>query len=174
MFRDSQLRSRDRGTGLDAECDDPDWTHAERGEDQREAGTERAVRFSGIQLRTTSHADEWSRVSRGESVEEEHFQVAAESGRCAGALARGTVDRGTGSPESRVARVVELLRLWDAADGLSSGRLVRLQWRSVFSAAPTQGAHPRQHSLLGCSCIREVGRAAIAGCAPWAPSVSLR
>ena len=31
------------GTGLDAEYDDPDRTHAERGEDQHQAGTERAV-----------------------------------------------------------------------------------------------------------------------------------
>jgi hypothetical protein len=68
--------------------------------------------------------------------------------------------------------ILDLVR--DAADGLSSGRLVRLQRRSVFSAAPTQGTLPRPHSLLGCSCNRDVGCAAIAGCAHWAPSVSLR
>src|SRR5260370_10029786 len=104
-----------------------------------------------MQLRTTSSSEEWSRVSRGESVEEERFQVAAESGRSAGAPDRGTVDRGAGSPESRVARVAELLRLRDAADVLARGRPVRLPSGSGFSPAPTQGALPRHHSLLGCS-----------------------
>jgi len=32
-----------RGAELDAECDDTDWTHAERNENQHQGGTHRAV-----------------------------------------------------------------------------------------------------------------------------------
>ena len=89
--------------------------------------------FLGYTLRAASSSEGWSCVSGGESVEEERFQAAAESGRPAGAPERGTVDRGARSPESHVARVVELLRLRDAADGVSSGRSLRLRARSVLS-----------------------------------------
>ena len=81
-------------------------------------------------------------------------------GDLAGALARVTVDRGvTGSPESHAAWVVELLRVRDADEGLSSGRPVRLPRRSGFLTAPAQGGFLRHDSPLGCSCIRDIGRA---------------
>jgi hypothetical protein len=66
------------------------------------------------------------------------------------------------------------VRLRDAADGLSSCRPLRLRARSVVPPASPQVVIWRLHHLLGCDCVREVGRAAVARCSPWATSVSLR
>src|SRR6266404_5354942 len=168
----SQSRLRGRGTELDAECDDPDWTYAERSEDQHQAGTERAFRLSGIHLRADSSSEGWSCVSGGESVEEERFPVAAESGRPAGEPERGPVDRRARSPESYLARVVELLWLRDPVDGVSSGRSLRLRASQEFPEAPPQGGVAGRLQFLGCDCVREVGGATAPRCTSGAASVS--
>jgi hypothetical protein len=65
----------------------------------------------------------------GESVEEERFQAAAESGRPAGAPECGTVAGSAKSAQQDSAGLVELLRLRNAAYGLSSGRTLHLRAR---------------------------------------------
>src|SRR5713226_5510872 len=162
-----------RGAELDAECDDPDWTHAERSEDQHQAGTERAFRLSGIYVLAASSSEGWSCVSGGKSVEEERFPAAAESGRPAGAAQRRTVAGGTRLPQSHFAGVVELLWLRDAADGLSSGRSLRPRARASLPAAPPQGVIAGRHQFLERDCVREVGGATAPRCAFGATSVSL-
>jgi hypothetical protein len=124
-------------------------------------------------LQAASPSEEWHRVSCGESIEEERFQVAAESGRPAGAPERGTVAGGARSAQD-FARLVELLCSWDAADGLPRGRSLCLRARTVVPPAPPQAVIKRLHHILGCARIREIGRPAVARCAAWAPSVSWR
>jgi RNA-directed DNA polymerase len=82
--------------------------------------------FLGYTFGAASASEEWPCVSRGESVEEERFPAAAESGRSAGAWQRGTVAGRARSPQQNFAGVVELLRLRNAIDGVSSGRSLRL------------------------------------------------
>src|SRR5713226_6081047 len=161
-----------RGAELDAECDDPDWTHAERSEDQHQAGTERAFRLSGIYVRAASSTEGWSCVSGGKSVEEERFPAAAKSGRPAGEPERGTVDRRVRSPESYLARVVELLWLRDSVDGVSSGRSLRPRASEELPEAPPQGVVAGCHQFLERDCVREVGSPTAPRCASGVTSVS--
>ena len=146
--------------------------------------------FLGYTLRAASHAEEWSlsisgRVRRRRAIPGcgRKWEICW----CARTWHRG---RRCEISSTDSAGVVELLRLRDAADGLSSGRPLRLPGRSGFPAAPPQGALPRQHpysrmqlcsgNWVCCGCgmctlggFRELAGEVCrkAGCAKWARPV---
>jgi hypothetical protein len=129
--------------------------------------------FPWIYLRAAASSEEWPGVPRGESVEEERFPATAESGRSTRTLQHRAVVRRARSTEQNSARLVQLLRLRDAVDGVSSGRSLRLRPSAALSATSPQGGIARHLTFLGRGCVREVRSAAASGCPPSATSVSL-
>src|ERR1700680_2012478 len=117
---------RGGGTALDAECDEADWTHAERSENQHQGSPYREVRLSGLYVWATSFPEGWSRVFGGKPLEEECFTPAAESGRSARSSQQGPLAGSPRPPQSEFARLVELLPLWTPVFREPGGRQLRL------------------------------------------------
>ena len=94
-----------------------------------------ALRLPWLHVRAAPLSEGWPLVSGREPVEEERAAAQGEGRRASGARQHGTVARGARPAEQTAARLVGVLQLRHAADGLPGGRQPRLRPRAPLPAS---------------------------------------